>query len=121
MATTKLKCKVIKDPVFEVTLLVLWGGDFYKAKEYLLKKYGQEIEEQPGDSSCEGFVTDRLDDDINGWAFWIKYPKQHHDIVHEIPHLNHKIFNYKGIDINQDEVYAYYSAYWFKQICKLTH
>ena len=125
MATTnvKLKHKIIEDDVFEAKVILLWGGDYNKAVEFMAKNYGIDIEGNDlSDIYSYGFTSERLSPDMEGWAMWLKNPKDMRDIVHEVIHLIYRIFDYKSVDLQKcEEVFAFYASHWVKKICKATH
>ena len=118
MKKSPLRHKIIKDDVFEATVILFWGGDFHCVNNYMVKNYGINFDEGLlSDKYSFGFVSERLADDLNGWAFWVGDTKDVSTLVHECIHLIYRIFEYKSIDIKtSEEVVAFYAGYWFKRI-----
>jgi len=116
----KLHHKTLVDGVFQATVVVLWGGEYKKAYDYVLKKYGVQLELEQSDLFSFGFVSERLNEnDLNGWIFWVGDVKTVGSVVHEVVHLVHNILTYKGLDYKNDELRAFYEEYWFDRITQL--
>lgn len=121
---TKLRYKVIKEPVFFCVVHVFLGGtyeEYRKKLEKLKIKHPDTVREafNGGNDvliSGETGLSDQTDRFI-----WIKDQKDLSTIHHECIHLALQIMESKGVPTNKlnEEVIAYYSEFWFNTIKSL--
>ncbi len=106
------------------TLIVTHGGTDEDAQKHLKMELGvkeEAIAELVGETR-EGFYFRVYPEDTNGKFdcsfIWLKDPKNHDTILHEVIHLVMRNFDDRGVAIRveNDEILAYYITYWFRTL-----
>ncbi len=105
-----MKQKVFSDEVFIVDCYAICGTR-EEAQEFLNKK---KVDYTLGGNGCCLALPNN-----EGFVLWLEHSDDFYVLMHETLHLVVGAFEAKGINVNlanEEEVVAYYQAYWFRKL-----
>jgi hypothetical protein len=105
-----MKKRLFSDDVFVVDVYAL-SGTREEAQGFLDK---EKADFKLGGNGCCLALPDN-----RGFVLWLMHPDDFYVLMHETLHLVVGAFEAKGINVNlanEEEVIAYYQAYWFRKL-----
>jgi hypothetical protein len=125
----KGKNKTIVEKIFEEVynfeLIFIAGYGFDEANkkigEFGLEIMPDAIRSSSG-ASCR-FTEEDYPKTVKGtiYVVWVKNRKDFYCLLHEVSHLLIKVFEDKGMEVNDHttEAFAYYQEFWFRKLWRL--